>query len=130
MCFVHSLTSKTNTHGPGECHMSTGFTLEGYPSMGAWVSYALGSENGNLPAYVAIPDPRGVPQQGPSYWTNGFPPAVFQGTVFNSHHPIGHLVRPGTMSPQSDMAPPDLLKMLTDEHLTRHPEVTELSAPL
>src|SRR5882724_10468191 len=51
LCFVHSLTSKTNTHGPGECFMSTGFALEGYPSVGSWVTYALGSENANLPAY-------------------------------------------------------------------------------
>ena len=61
--------------------MSTGFTLEGFPSIGAWVSYALGTENQDLPAYVAIPDPRGVPQQGPANWTNGFLPAVYQGTV-------------------------------------------------
>ena len=65
LCFIHSLTSKTNTHGPGEMFMSTGFTLEGFPSMGAWVSYALGTEDQDLPAYVAIPDPRGDPQQGP-----------------------------------------------------------------
>ena len=64
MCFIHSMTSKTNTHGPGENHMSTGFTVEGYPSAGAWVSYALGSESEDLPAFVAIPDPRGVPQAG------------------------------------------------------------------
>ena len=80
MCFLHSMTSKTPTHGPGECFMSTGFVGEGYPSMGAWVSYALVSESDNLPAYVAIPDPRGIPQQGPSNWTNGFLPAAFQGT--------------------------------------------------
>ena len=81
LCFIHSLTSKTNTHGPGEMFMSTGFTLEGFPSIGAWVSYALGTENQDLPAYVAIPDPRGDPQQGPANWTNGFLPAVYQGTV-------------------------------------------------
>ena len=81
MCFIHSMTSKTNTHGPGENHMSTGFTVEGYPSAGAWVSYALGSECDNLPAFVAIPDPRGVPQVGPNNWSSGFLPAVFQGTV-------------------------------------------------
>ena len=57
MCFVHSMTSKTNTHGPGENFMSTGNTLDGFPSMGAWVIYALGTENQNLPAFVAIPDP-------------------------------------------------------------------------
>ena len=84
LCFIHSLTSKTNTHGPGEMFMSTGFTLEGFPSIGAWVSYALGTENQDLPAYVAIPDPRGDPQQGPANWANGFLPAVYQGTAFNA----------------------------------------------
>ena len=72
MCFIHSLTAKSNTHGPGENQMNTGFTIEGFPSIGAWVSYALGSENDNLPAFVAIPDPRGVPQTGPANWSSGF----------------------------------------------------------
>src|SRR5690349_19015768 len=57
MCFLHGMISKTNTHGPGENFMSTGFTLDGFPSIGAWITYALGSENQDLPAYVAIPDP-------------------------------------------------------------------------
>jgi hypothetical protein len=127
-CFIHSLTSKTNTHGPGECFMSTGFTLEGYPSVGSWVTYALGSENANLPAYVAIPDPRGVPQQGPSNWTNGFLPAVFQGTVFNADTPIANLNRPAALSPAADQGARDFLKLLNDEHLKRHPEDGELSA--
>jgi hypothetical protein len=128
LCFVHSLTSKTNTHGPGECFMSTGFTLEGYPSVGSWVTYALGSENANLPAYVAIPDPRGVPQQGPSNWTNGFLPAVFQGTVFNADTPIANLQRPANLSPAADQDARDFLKLLNDEHLKRHPEDGELGA--
>jgi hypothetical protein len=128
LCFVHSLTSKTNTHGPGECFMSTGFTQEGYPSMGAWVSYGLGSENRNLPAYVAIPDPRGVPQQGPSNWTNGFLPAVFQGTAFNADNPIANLARPRRVRADADRATRDFLNLLNDEHLGRHPGDTELSA--
>jgi Protein of unknown function (DUF1501) len=128
MCFIHSLTSKTNTHGPGECHMSTGFALEGYPSMGSWVSYALGTENQNLPAYVAIPDPRGVPQQGPSNWTNGFLPAVFQGTPFNADKPIANLARPKAVSPGAEQGTRDLLKLLNEEHLKRHPQDNELSA--
>jgi len=66
LCFVHSMTAKSNTHGPAENQMSTGFTLDGFPSLGSWVSYALGSENEDLPAFVAIPDPRGVPQIGPN----------------------------------------------------------------
>ena len=96
MCFIHSMTAKTNTHGPGENHMSTGFTLDGFPSTGAWVSYALGSECDNLPAFVAIPDPRGVPQVGPNNWSSGFLPAVFQGTAFNADKPIPNLATPAT----------------------------------
>ncbi len=106
LCFIHSLTSKTNTHGPGEMFMSTGFTQEGFPSAGAWVSYALGTENQDLPAYVAIPDPRGDPQQGPANWTNGFLPAVYQATAFNAERPINHLARPREITPASDRAAP------------------------
>jgi hypothetical protein len=128
LCFVHSLTSKTNTHGPGEMFMSTGFTLEGFPSIGAWVSYALGSENQDLPAYVAIPDPRGDPQQGPANWMSGFLPAVYQGTSFNADKPINHLARPAEVSPGDDGAARDFLRLLNDEHLKRNPGDTELAA--
>ncbi|MEZ6135448.1 MAG: DUF1501 domain-containing protein [Pirellulaceae bacterium] len=80
MCFIHSLTGKTNTHGPGENFMSTGYTLDGFPSMGAWTTWALGTENEDLPAYVAIADPRGTPQSSVNNWGPGFLPAAFQGT--------------------------------------------------
>jgi len=128
ICFVHSLTSKSSTHGPGEIFMSTGFTLEGFPSMGSWISYALGTENQDLPAYVAIPDPRGDPQQGPANWANGFLPAVYQGTSFNADKPIRHLTRPSEISPGDDKAARDFLKLLNDQHLQRNPGDTELSA--
>src|SRR3954468_18824622 len=59
IAFVHSMTSQTNTHGPGCVFMNTGHAVEGFPAAGAWVSYALGSLNENLPAYVALPDLRG-----------------------------------------------------------------------
>jgi hypothetical protein len=128
LCFVHSLTSQTNTHGPGEVFMSTGFTREGYPSAGAWVGYALGTQDQNLPAYVAIPDPRGVPQQGPSNWTNGFLPAVFQGTVFNADRPIANLSRPRQVPESADQATRGFLTRLNAAHLERHAGETELSA--
>jgi hypothetical protein len=128
LCFIHSLTSKTNTHGPGEMFMSTGFTLEGFPSAGAWVSYALGTENQDLPAYVAIPDPRGDPQQGPANWTNGFLPAVYQGTAFNASRQINHLERPPEIAAGDDRSARDFLRLLNDEHLKRHSGDTELSA--
>ena len=58
--------------------MNTGFAFDGFPSMGAWVNYGLGSENQDLPAFVAIEDPRGNPQSGPNNWASGFLPAAFQ----------------------------------------------------
>ncbi|HKD35277.1 MAG TPA: DUF1501 domain-containing protein, partial [Pirellulales bacterium] len=128
MCFIHSMTSKTNTHGPGETFLSTGFTTEGYPSAGAWVTYALGSEADDLPAYVAIPDPRGVPQAGPQNWASGFLPAAFQGTAFNSQKPIMNLARPPAISGSADKATRDYLKLLNEKHLERNPGDTELSA--
>jgi hypothetical protein len=128
MCFIHSMTSKTNTHGPGETFMSTGFMNEGYPSAGAWMTYALGSEAEDLPAYVAIPDPRGVPQAGPQNWGNGFLPAVFQGTSFNADKPIMHLARPESISPTGDRATRDFLKLLNEKHLEKNPGDTELAA--
>ncbi len=126
--FIHSLTGKTNTHGPGENFMSTGFTLDGFPSMGAWVTYALGSENEELPAFVAIPDPRGTPQSSVNNWGPGFLPAVFQGTDFNAASPIRNLVRPDRISLERDRATRDYLKRLNERHLEKFPGDTELAA--
>jgi hypothetical protein len=128
MCFIHSLTGKTNTHGPGENFMSTGFTLDGFPSMGAWVTYAIGSENENLPAFVAIPDPRGTPQSSVNNWGPGFLPAVFQGTDFNAAHPIRNLARPAGIPPERDIATREFLKRLNERHLAQFPGDSELSA--
>jgi hypothetical protein len=128
MCFIHSMTARSNTHGPAENQMSTGFTLDGFPSIGAWVSYALGSECADLPAFVAIPDPRGVPQIGPNNWGSAFLPAVFQGTAFNAQRPIPHLARPDAIGPEAERAGRDFLRLLNEEHRARHPGDTELSA--
>jgi hypothetical protein len=128
LCFIHSMTGKTNTHGPGENLMSTGFTLDGFPSMGSWASYALGTDNQSLPAFVAIPDPRGVPQSSGNNWGNGFLPAVFQGTPFNASKPIDNLARPARISADADAASRDLLRRLNEHHLEKFPGDTELSA--
>ena len=128
LCFIHSMTAKSNTHGPAENQMSTGFTLDGFPSMGAWVSYALGSECRDLPAFVAIPDPRGVPQVGPNHWNSAFLPAVYQGTAFNADQPIPNLATPREINSRSEKASRDFLKFLNDQHLTRHPGDSELGA--
>jgi hypothetical protein len=128
MCFIHSMTARSNTHGPAENQMSTGFTLDGFPSIGAWVSYALGSECADLPAFVAIPDPRGVPQVGPNNWGSTFLPAVFQGTAFTADKPVPNLARPADVSEPTEAATRDFLKLLNERHLERYPGDTELSA--
>ena len=128
MCFIHSMTSKTNTHGPGENFMSTGNILDGFPSIGAWSTYALGSENRNLPAYVAIPDPRGTPQSSVNNWGPGFLPAAFQGTDFNAAKPIRNLARPPGISERTDRATRDFLAKLNDGFQQRFPGDSELTA--
>ncbi|MEX2213333.1 MAG: DUF1501 domain-containing protein [Phycisphaeraceae bacterium] len=128
MCFIHSMTTKTNTHGPGENVMSTGFVVDGFPSMGAWTTYALGSSNDNLPAYVAIPDPRGVPQASTRNWGSGFLPAVFQGTPLNANQPVRNLARPANITAQEDRATRAFLDRLNRQHQKDFPGDTELAA--
>lgn len=127
LAFVHSLTSKSNTHGPAENFLSTGFVLDGFPSLGAWTTYALGSESQELPAYVAIPDPRGVPQNGSNNWGPGFLPAAFQGTTMSSKEPVRHLTAPGISSTQ-DQAARSALQRMNARHLARHPGDGKLAA--
>ena len=127
-CFLHAMTAKSNTHGPAENQMGTGFTLDGFPSMGSWVSYALGSENQDLPAFVAIPDPRGVPQIGPNHWNSAFLPGAFQGTPFNADKPIPNLAPPSSVSLAAERATRDLLKLLNERQLAAHPGDGQLAA--
>lgn len=127
-CFIHSLTSQTNTHGPGENVLSTGFNTGGFPSMGAWSSYALGTENENLPAFVAMPDPRGLPQAAGNNWGCGFLPAQFQGTAFNSTNPIRYLTPPSTVKPDANKATRQFLQEMNQSDLERFGQDTDLAA--
>jgi len=128
LCFIHSLTGETNTHGPGEHFMCTGFTLDGFPSVGSWSTYALGSEADTLPAYVAIPDPRGTPQSSVNCWGPGFLPAAFQGTDFNATKPVRNLARPESVSASRDRSTREFLKALNRHRLEQYPGDTELAA--
>ena len=128
ICFVHSLTNKSNTHGPAENVMNTGFAFDGFPSMGAWIIFALGSDNQDLPACVAIEDPRGMPQSGPNNWASGFLPAAFQGTPFSSTKPIRHLQRPSSVSRATDQSARAALRFLEQQSQSRFPGDQELSA--
>ncbi len=127
IAFIHSLTSKSNTHGPAENFLSTGFVLDGFPSLGSWVSYALGSENQDLPVFISILDPRGVPQNGSNNWGPGFLPAAFQGTTFSAKDPVRHLAAPG-ISVDADRAARSLLQRMNQRHLEQHPGDGKLAA--
>src|SRR3954454_8865265 len=132
IAFVHSMISKSNVHGPATFMQNTGFVLPGFPSMGAWVSYGLGSLNQNLPTFVVLPDLRGFAPNGPANWSAGFLPAVHQGTM----------IRPSAANPIRDLFPPeseastpaaerdghDLLRRLNREHLDAHPGDSRLEA--
>ena len=127
-CFIHSLHSQTSAHPQGENFMNTGFTMEGFPSFGAWVTYALGSACEELPAFVAINDPRGLARSGKNNFGNGFLPAAFQGTDFNAKNPPANLRRPQGLTASDDKQTVDLLKRLNANHMERFPNDADLAA--
>ncbi|MCH2114109.1 MAG: DUF1501 domain-containing protein [Pirellulales bacterium] len=128
IAFVHSMTSKTNTHGPGCVFMNTGHVTEGFPSAGAWVSYALGSANDTLPTYVTIPDIRGEPPNGKANWSNGFLPAQHQAIGMNAQQPIRNLHLPSQVSAEEEADTRQLLELLNQHHAAQHPGDSELQA--
>lgn len=130
MAFIHSMQSKTALHGPAMFMMNSGFILPGFPAMGAWVTYGLGSENENLPAFVVLPDPRGLPPGGVINWGAGFLPAVHQGTVLETaagKDPIADLF-PVTETAPMEGAGRDFLQNLNRSHLQQRAGNTELEA--
>jgi hypothetical protein len=93
LAFLMALKSRTNVHGPGSFLMNTGFLLPGFPCMGSWVSYALGTLSDNLPTFVVLPDARGLPYNQKGNFSAGFLPPQHQGTLVNTKggEPIAHL---------------------------------------
>jgi hypothetical protein len=128
MCFIHSLRSKTSAHPQGENFLNTGFTFEGYPSLGGWVTYALGTESQELPAFVAINDPRGKPRSGKNNWGSGFLPASFQGTDFNAARPLPNLARPVAIDAGKDRRTKGFLSSLNEGYDKQFPGDTDLAA--
>ena len=128
MAFIHSMMSKSNTHGPGCVFMNTGFVADGFPANGAWASYALGSMNENLPTYVAITDVRGEPPSGPANWNAGFLPAAHQGIPPSATQPIRNLKTPAAITPAAEQASRGFLDLLNARHAERHPGESQLEA--
>ena len=129
IALIRSMHSISNDHGPALFQMNTGFIQAGYPSMGSWITYGLGTENQNLPAFVVFSDWRGGPIGGAPNWGNGFMPAAYQGTPFRSTgDPIVDLKPPKEVTPERQRRWLDLLGKLNEEHLARNPQDSELSA--
>ena len=105
IAFIHSMISKSNVHGLATFMQNTGFVLPGFPAMGAWISYGLGSLTDNLPTFVVLPDLRGFAPNGPANWSSGFLPATHQGTM----------IRVGKPNPIFDLFPPESAKYITSE---------------
>ena len=99
LTFVYSMHGRSSNHTPATFLSNSGFTFNGFPNLGSWVSYGLGSENHDLPAYVVLPDARGLPAGGSINWSAGFLPAVHQGVAFrNRGEPIADLETPSGVS--------------------------------
>ena len=124
LCVIRSMYADTGNHTPGTFQANTGFRLNGFPAMGSWLSYGLGSENENLPAFIVLPDTRGVPAGGSINWSNGFLPARHQGvplrTAGGDGPPVADLF-PATPVPEgTERATRDLLARMNRRHLDRH----------
>ena len=131
MAFVHSGHTESNNHSPALFMMNSGLPRMGYPCVGSWVTYGLGSESDSLPAFVVMSDPkgRGLPKGHAANWGAGFLPSVFQGTHLRPKgEPIDNLKRPGEMSPGQQRRQLDLLARLNQEHLRKNPHEEELAA--
>ena len=129
IALIRSMYCTSNDHAPALFQMNTGSIQGGHPSMGSWVTYGLGTENQNLPAFVVFSDWRGGPIGGAPNWGNGFMPTAFQGTPFRSSgDPIVDLKPPQEMTPERQRSWLKLLESLNQKHLARNPEDYELSA--
>jgi hypothetical protein len=129
LCVLRALHTDTAAHASGCLQMNTGAVQIGRPSLGAWLSYGLGTLNDSLPSFVVMTDPRGGPISSASNWTAGFMPAAYQGTLFRSQgSPLLDLATPAGVGPGGQRRSLDLLARLNREHLEGRPGESELAA--
>jgi hypothetical protein len=123
-CWAHGIN-----HSTGVCQMNTGATLAGRPCLGSWVSYGLGTENQNLPAFVVMQDNNSTVVNGPRNWSAGFMPAVYQGTRLSTGaEPIANLNPPAGSAGDQQRAKLDLLTSLNRRHAQTRKVQSELEA--
>jgi hypothetical protein len=126
---IRSCWTNGINHSGGVCQMNTGQPLAGRPSLGAWASYGLGSENENLPSFVVMTDTPAAPANGPRNWSAGFMPAMYQGVRLNpGKEPIRNLNLPKGVTPGQYRKQLDFLRRLNEQHLKSREHQTELEA--
>ena len=131
MAFIKSFHTKSNNHSPALFVANTGDTRMGRPCVGSWVTYGLGTENQNLPAFVVMSDPlsRGLPKGHAANWSSGFLPGAFQGTWLRSQGaPIPNLKRIDALTDEQQRRQIEFSGRLSAEHQQRHPRESELEA--
>ncbi len=131
MTFLHGMIAKSSNHTPAAFQMNTGFVQSGFPSVGSWVQYALGSETEDLPAYVVLPDPRGLPAGGAINWSSGFLPATYQGVPFQTSGSgplVENLTTPVSIDPRSRAEGLALLEKLNGDYAATRPLDENLKA--
>jgi hypothetical protein len=126
---IRSMHTGVNNHGQSIFALQNGRIIGGRPVLGSWLGYALGSESQNLPAFVALTDPRGLPVEGVQNWTNGFLPSIYQGTAVRAREPrILNLDAPAHLKGVAQENYLELLGSLNQDHLRQHPGETDLEA--
>ena len=129
LAVIRSCYGEGINHSGGVCQMNTGSILAGRPSLGSWVTYGLGSENQNLPAFVVMQDRAGTVINGPRNWSAGFMPSIYQGTqLHDSGDPIGNLFTPKNVGEERQRAKLELLGQLNKDFAAAHADQTELDA--
>ena len=129
ICLIRSMHTGVNNHGQSINALNTGNILGGRPSLGAWLTYGLGSESDNLPAFVVLTDPMGLPVLGVENWQNGWLPSLYQGTVARSKEPrIQNLDPPKNLDGMNQREFLDYLQSINREQLERLPGEHDLEA--
>jgi Protein of unknown function (DUF1501) len=129
IAFLRSVYGRSNDHVQGTYEMQTGQINLGFPSVGSWVTYGLGSVASSLPAFVVMTDARGGPLGGPNDWSAGFMPAAYQGTLFRSTgDPIVDLKPPSTLTAEDQRMRLDALAKLNELDMQKFPGNSELAA--
>jgi hypothetical protein len=129
LAFIHGIKVDNNNHGPAVYHTLTGNQFPGSASVGAWVTYGLGSENRDLPGFVVMGDRRGSTIGGAGVWGNGFLPAAYHGTLFrNGSTPIIDLNRRVNVSEAEQRRELDLLQWMNEKHKAERSNTEELDA--